>query len=272
MTRTQIVARHIPVLCLVAGLTVATGASAAPSADLTNDVRQRLAAEELVGFAVAVETSNTEVILRGEVPSLWHREWAIERASKTDGVVSVVSYLTIRDADGPRALANAVAEAIRRYEYYTVFDYVSGEIVDSVVTLRGVVTARPDKPGDLRERVSRVAGVKGVVIELEILSPAIGDERLRAALARRIYGTPTFSRYLGLDPSIHLIVRNGYVTLKGAVLTQGDRVQVEAVARRTFGVIRVDNQLRTKAELMKKAVPDKAPAEPDAPVAVVAND
>jgi osmotically-inducible protein OsmY len=240
----------------------APGNAASADDDLQRQVERRLAKEEVVGFTVEVDARGNEVTLRGEVPSLWHKEWAIDRARMTDGVVGVVSYLTIRDADGPHALARGVAEAIRRYPYYTVFDYVSGSIKDSIVTLHGVVTARPDKPSDLYERVSRVPGVKGIVTELDVLSPGIGDERIRAALARGLYGHPAFHRYVGLDPGIHLIVKNGYVTLKGAVLTQADRIQADAIARRTFGVIRVDNQLRTKEEMRKAAPqPDAAGVE-----------
>jgi osmotically-inducible protein OsmY len=236
-------------------LTCATAPAIAASADndLQRKVERRLSKEEVVGFSVESAVRGSEVTLTGEVPSLWHKEWAVDRASGTDGVVSVVSYLTIRDADGQHALARGVAEAIQRYPYYTVFDYVSGSIKDSIVTLHGVVTARPDKPGDLYERVSRVPGVKGIVTDLDILSPGIGDERIRTALARGLYGHPSFYRYRGLDPGIHLIVKNGYVTLKGAVLTQADRIQADAIARRTFGVIKVDNQLRTKEEMMKAA-------------------
>ena len=229
-------------------LGVATAATAATDAELTKAVERRLADEEVVGFNVAVETRGAEVTLRGEVPSLWHREWAMEEARKTKDVVSVVSYLTIRDAESLEALATEVARAIQHYEYYTVFDYVTGSIAGDVVSLHGVVTATPDKPGDLRERVSRVPGVKGVVLDLDVLHPGIGDRRIRTALARGIYGNPAFDRYLGIDPGIHLIVKNGYVTMKGTVLTQGDKIQAESIARRTFGVIRVDNQLKTKAE------------------------
>ncbi len=252
MTRTQCIGRSIAAVFLVT-FTAAPAMAASADDDLQRKVERRLSKEEVVGFSVETAVRGNEVTLTGEVPSLWHKEWAIERASDTEGVVSVVSYLTIRDADGPHALARGVAEAIRRYPYYTVFDYVSGSIEDSIVTLHGVVTARPDKPGDLYERVSRVPGVKGIVTDLDVLSPGIGDERIRASLARGVYGHPAFHRYVGLDPGIHLIVRNGYVTLKGAVLTQADRIQADAIARRTFGVIKVDNQLRTKAEMLKAA-------------------
>ena len=59
---------------------------------------------------------------------LWHKEWAIDRTRNTRGVVSVVSYLTIRNGESEAELARGIAEAIRRYPYYTVFDDVSGTV------------------------------------------------------------------------------------------------------------------------------------------------
>ena len=229
-----------------------TGSASTPTDDdLKQEVENRLSKEEVVGFSVEVAVRGDEVTLRGEGPTLWHKEWAIDRTRGTDGVVAVVSYLTIRTGDSAEELARAVAEAVRRYPFYTVFDYVSGTIDNSIVTLRGVVTPRPDKLADLYERVSRVPGVKGIVNQIEVLSPGIADERLRVALGRRLFGHPSFDRYLGVTPGLHIIVRNGYVTLKGRVYSQMDSLQAESIARSTFGVIKVNNELRTREELAK---------------------
>ena len=126
------------------------------------------------------------------------------------------------------------------------------------MTLRGVVTPRPDKPADLYERVSQVPGVKGIVNEIEVLSPGLADARLRVALGRRLFGHASFDRYLGVAPGLHIIVRNGYVTLKGRVYTEMDSLQAESIARSTFGVIRVTNELRTREELVTAAGHQKA--------------
>ncbi len=263
MPREHVAGRWTTAGFLMLFLAASASAGTATGGDLARAVKNRLSKEEVIAFNVEVSVRGAEVRLNGEVPSLWHKEWAVEQARGTDGVVSVVSDLTIRDGENPDELARTVADAIRRYPYYTIFDYVNGSIEDSVVTLRGVVTHFPNKPAGLRERVSRVPGVKGVMIDLEVLSPGIGDARVRSTLVRRLYGLPSFHRYLGLDPNIHIIVRNGYVTLKGAILTQGDKILADSVARGTFGVIKVDNQLRTKEERMK------APPQPGA---VVIND
>ncbi len=149
-----------------------------------------------------------------------------------------------------------VADAIGRYPYYTVFDHVTASVQNGVVTLKGDVTATPDKPADIRERVSKVVGVHQIVNDIEILSPGIGDGRLRYALARQLFSHPSLGRYNGYNPGIHIIVKTGYVTLKGTVYDEGDRLIADSVARRTFGVIRVYNELKLRNEVV---VPAAAP-------------
>ena len=97
MTRTQCIGRSIAAVFLVT-FTAAPAMAASADDDLQRKVERRLSKEEVVGFSVETAVRGNEVTLTGEVPSLWHKEWAIERASDTEGVVSVVSYLTIRDA------------------------------------------------------------------------------------------------------------------------------------------------------------------------------
>ena len=66
-----------------------------------------------------------------------------------------------------------------------------------------------------------------------------------------MFGHPLFDRYISLSPGFSIIVQNGYVTLKGVVFDQGDKILAESIARRTFGVIRVHNELVTREELLK---------------------
>ena len=230
-----------------------SSAASASDADLRREVEQRLSKEEAVAAKIDVAVVNDEVTLFGTLASLWEKEWAIERAERTDGVASVVSQLTVVIPRPNRDLAAVVADAISRYPYYTVFDHVSGSVQNGVVTLQGDVTSFRDKADDIRERVSKVVGVQEVVNEIHVLSPGIGDERLRYALARRLFNHPSLGRYTGYDPGIHIIVKTGYVTLKGTVYDQADRLIADSGARRTFGVIRVYNELRTVDEVKKAA-------------------
>ena len=64
-------------------------------------------------------------------------------------------------------------------------------------------------------------------------------------LARAIYGNPLFTPYRNLAlPPIHIIVKNGNVTLEGVVNSTMDRTQAEMVANHTGLSFSVVNNLR----------------------------
>ena len=248
---------------VTAGMLWAAGvmpSNAMPGAagDLQREVEQRLEREASIGALVRTHTlevvvRDAEVILKGSVSTLWEKEWAVERARDTAGVTSVISELRVVEPESDAVLVTAAGQAIARYPHYTVFDYVTGSIANAVVTLRGEVTPQQDKTGDLYELVSRVPGVREIVIDIDVLSPGIGDERIRSALMRSLFGNVAFDRYRGINPGLHIIVRNGYVWLKGSVYDDADKILAEIIARQTFGVIRVENELRTRHELEETA-------------------
>ena len=246
---------------MLASTPAATGAAANDTDDaLRHAVERRLADEAAVADRVEVTVRGGEATLAGTLATLWDKEWAIERARGTDGVLDVMSDLIVGMPENDKELGNAVGQAIVRYPYYSVFDYVDVTVEDGVVTLRGDVTARPDKPADLYERIAKVRGVQAIVDELEVLSPGIHDEQLRHRIARALFGHPQFDRYLGLAPRMSIIVRNGYVTLKGVVFDQADRILAESIARRAYGVIRVTNELETRQELLEARQQREEPA------------
>ncbi|HCE02725.1 MAG TPA: hypothetical protein DEQ98_05735 [Acidobacteria bacterium] len=230
-------------------------AAGGTDAELQREVEQRFSKKEAVAARIDVVVRDDEVTLTGELATLWEKEWALDRARNTDGVAAVVNYLTVSTPETDPELAGAVSQAIGRYPYYTVFDHVTGTVENGIVTLTGDVTPYRDKPADIYERVAKVRGVQGIVNQIEVLSPGIGDARLRASLARRLFNHPSLNRYTGFNPGIHVIVKTGYVTLIGTVYDQADKLLADSVSRRTFGVIRVYNELKTRDELKKAAAP-----------------
>ncbi len=95
--------------------------------------------------------------LSGSVPSLWAKDAAIEETRESSALHGVVTdALKIESAESDTVLEQDVVDAIRDYEYYTVFDFVHWSIHNGVVTLIGRVTATPDKKGDIGRRVARV--------------------------------------------------------------------------------------------------------------------
>jgi hyperosmotically inducible periplasmic protein len=128
--------------------------------------------------------------------------------------------------------------------YYTVFDNLSYKVdPDGTVTLLGQVT-RPTLKSDAENVVKRVEGVEKVVNNIEVLPLSPNDDRIRRAVYRAIFRSSSLSQYqMGAVPSIHIIVKNGQVTLEGAVSRTMDKQVAGMKANGVSGVFGVTNNL-----------------------------
>jgi hypothetical protein len=143
---------------------------------------------------------------------------------------------------------NDVAKSVNRYVHFTIFDDVNANVNDGVVTLTGRVTM-PYKRDDIMKRVADVSGVREVRDNIEVLPVSQFDDRLRYQIARAIYNNPNFWNYaIGPNPSIHIIVEHGRVTLTGVVNNDVDRRLARSLVDQ-FGVMSVKNDLKTDAEI-----------------------
>ncbi|MGD0014743.1 MAG: BON domain-containing protein [Bryobacteraceae bacterium] len=128
--------------------------------------------------------------------------------------------------------------------YFTIFDNLAYQVEDGTVTLSGQVR-RPVLKSDAGNAVRRIPGVTKVVNNIEVLPLSPMDDRIRLAEFRTIYRFPTLNRYaLSPVPSIHIIVRNGHVTLEGVVDNQSDKNVAFLAANSVSGVFSVTNDLK----------------------------
>jgi len=128
--------------------------------------------------------------------------------------------------------------------YFSVFDSISFRVDGSTVTLFGAVT-KPVLKSDAGNVVKRVEGVERVENQIEVLPLSSFDDAIRMQTARAIYGYPALQRYgLGTQKAIHIIVKNGNVTLVGSVSNDGDKQLAFMRANGVPGVFAVDNQLQ----------------------------
>jgi hyperosmotically inducible protein len=127
---------------------------------------------------------------------------------------------------------------------YGVFDNISYRVDGSTVTLFGQVT-QPVTKDDAVRSVKHVEGVTSVNDQIEVLPLSSMDDQVRRAVYRAVYGDPALSRY-GFQsiPSIHIIVKNGNVTLEGVVANEGDRNIANIRAKSVGGVFAVKDNLR----------------------------
>lgn len=141
-------------------------------------------------------------------------------------------------------LADRVAESVRGYVHFGIFDDISIGVDNRAVTLTGRVTM-PFKRNDIEARIAKIDGVRSVTNRVEILPVSIYDSELRQRLALAIYGHPTFRHYASMvTPPIHIVVENGKVTLTGAVFSNVEKVLAYSLAQ-IPGVLSVKNELRT---------------------------
>jgi hyperosmotically inducible protein len=127
--------------------------------------------------------------------------------------------------------------------WYSVFDNLAYQVDGDKVTLYGQVV-RPSLKSDAEAAVKSIEGVGSVVNNIEVLPVSAMDDQLRRAVFRAIFGEAGLSRYAEQAvPSIHIIVKNGNVTLEGVVDNEMDKNLANLRASQVPNVFSVKNNL-----------------------------
>lgn len=128
--------------------------------------------------------------------------------------------------------------------FYGVFDNLAYKVdPDGTVTLLGQV-ANPALKPDAEKAVRRIEGVEKVINNIEVLPTSPFDDRIRRAAYRAIYGNEVLSEYqMRAVPPIHIIVKNGHITLEGVVARAMDKQIAGMQANSIPGVFSVTNSL-----------------------------
>ncbi|HEV3253076.1 MAG TPA: BON domain-containing protein [Candidatus Acidoferrales bacterium] len=141
-------------------------------------------------------------------------------------------------------LTKEVRHELLMLPYYSVFDNLEYQVNGYDVLLTGQV-ARPSLKDDAESSVKRLEGVEHVINKIEVLPVSPNDDRIRRAEFHAIYSRPPLERYaLGAVPPIHIIVKNGNVTLEGVVATEADKEVAGIAAKGVSDVFSVTNNLR----------------------------
>ena len=150
----------------------------------------------------------------------------------------------IRGSAEENRIAREVRHELVMLPYYGVFDSIGYGVNGYDVTLTGQVT-RDTLKHDAEDAVKHIEAVEHVDNKIEVLPVSPNDDRLRLAVFRAIYGDTALQRYdLGVIKPIHIIVKNGHVTLMGVVDNKGDKDIANIRANSVPGVFSVDNQLQ----------------------------
>ena len=126
----------------------------------------------------------------------------------------------------------------------SVFDWLQWQYDKGTVTLSGSVW-QPITKSDAGNAVKRVSGVDTVVNNIEVQPNSPNDDRIRMRVYRAIYRNTTLERYaIQYAPPIRIIVKNGRVTLEGAVASPGDKTIARLQANTVPGVFQVTDNLK----------------------------
>jgi hyperosmotically inducible protein len=145
---------------------------------------------------------------------------------------------------GQDRITKEVRHELVMLPYYSVFDDLAYKVDGDTVTLFGAVT-RPTLKSDAEKVVKKIEGVTRVVNNIEVLPVSPNDDQIRRAVYRAIYSQPGLDMYsLRAVPTIHILVKNGNVTLTGAVANEGDKDRAKIAANGVPGVFSVKNDIQ----------------------------
>lgn len=165
-------------------------------------------------------------------------------------------------------MARSIQREILTLPEYGVFDSIRFSFKGDTVQLRGQAS-RPTLKSGAENVTRRVEGVAKVDNQIEVLplSPMDDGIRLRAYVA--IYGHPSLARFnpnrgtplfmsrmsamTGITNNpppgnhpVHIIVKNGNITLEGVLPTAGDRIIAELQANGVSGAFSVTNNIEVE--------------------------
>jgi hyperosmotically inducible protein len=143
-------------------------------------------------------------------------------------------------------IAKEVRHELLMLPYYSLFDDLEYTVQGRTVTLSGSLSSEHAvTKSDAENAVKRIEGVDKVIDNIKVLPASPMDEQARIQVYRSLANTGSLSRYFWeAAPSIHIIVDNQRVTLKGFVNSEMDKNLATIAANQVPGIFQVTNELR----------------------------
>jgi hyperosmotically inducible periplasmic protein len=198
---------------------------------------------ELLFFGRDGETSSSPLSTDKENNTMTKRV----RTGMILSVALMAAQISLAGNRAPDPAETTIEQQVRRslvtLPFYNLFDTFSFRVDGDAVTLMGKVT-RPTLKSDADNVVRKIEGVRMVNNQIEVLPLSPNDDRLRLSLYRAIYGhTVLQTLAVRAVPPIHILVKNGNVTLEGAVANSMEKTIAGMQANSVPGVFSVTNNL-----------------------------
>lgn len=150
------------------------------------------------------------------------------------------------DVRGTTRVERQIRNELVTLPQYGVFDHIEFRVEGSKVVLMGEVN-EPTLKTSAEKVAKNVEGITQVDNQLEVLPVSAHDDAVRRAVYDAVYSHPSLQRYqLRSVPPIHIIVKNGAVSLEGVVASDGDKNIANIQANTVPGVFGVKNNLRVE--------------------------
>lgn len=178
-------------------------------------------------------------------------------------------------------IAKEVQRKLASLTNFSVFDWITFGFQGRTLVLKGFAS-RPILKSDAANAVKGISGIETVDNQIEVLPNSPNDDRIRASVYNRIYTQPALRKYnanqgtvaqalgpggpsvarlaggITNDPpigfhAIHIIVKNGHVTLYGVVNNESDSAIAGMQANSAPGAFSVDNDLIVQGAASKPA-------------------
>lgn len=148
-----------------------------------------------------------------------------------------------KPANEQERIAREVRHELVMLYHYSIWDFLAFRLNGNTVELYGDVV-QPMLKSDAESAAKGVEGVDKVVNNINVLPPSPADDRIRRAVAHRVFSFGSLSKYSwAAAPSIRIIVNSGHVKLEGVVDNQADKDAAGIRANGVPGVFSVKNQL-----------------------------
>lgn len=186
--------------------------------------------------------------------SNWKRNAQLVVLGSLLAVLPIQAFGKPTKRSNPAATGNYLERQVRRalltQPFYTVFDNLEFRVDGDRVELYGQVTQPGVLKSDAENAVKHIEGVESVTNNIQVLPLSAIDDQIRRAEYRAVFGGNggALSRYsMGANPSIHIIVNNGHVTLEGVVSSEMDKIMANLQANHVPGVFSVTDNLRVES-------------------------
>jgi len=166
----------------------------------------------------------------------------------TDAYAQNVSLSAKKPVAG---IERQVYKQIVKLPYYGVFDNIAFRVDGDTVTLMGKVV-QPTTRKSAERVVGKIDGVGTVINNIEVLPLSNFDDTIRLRVLQTLQNGGALGRFfVGLNPSVKIIVERGNVTLEGYVANRGDYNTANVLTNGVSGVFSVTNNRIVEKEMIR---------------------